>query len=104
MLVSGSFYISISDKLIKDIRHNIILSNIASIISITIFILNVACCILFMFSCHNAVTNDGCNEQTWGEFVCALQKCICSLFVFLVTLQVMKQATILQPYVQDYLK
>ena len=58
----------IADKLEKDIRHNTILSNIAAITSFTIFILNVSCCIWFAFSCHNAITNNRCNEQTWGKF------------------------------------
>jgi len=68
----------IADKLEENVRMSVLLSNIASIFSFTVFILNISCCVWFAFSCDNVIKGGRCKEQTWGKYLCML----CILIVF----------------------
>ena len=41
-------------------------SNIAAILSITLFVINLSTCMWYVFSCDNLVKGGACQDQTWA--------------------------------------
>ena len=74
-------------KMQEDIRMNLMASNIVTILSVTLFVLNMCACMWYALACDNIVKGGACLNGTWatmhepheGEKSCCI--CICVLCI-----------------------